>query len=137
MAWLHATPKPPEGSKRAKANLPTHRLSRLDQMKRDGVTPQMPPNPLPHLISRLIEIGLTQPGGMGPVPLTWQEIAAWQQLTGVALSSWEARTIRHLSIAYLGETAKAESETCPPPWKPRVTAAEQDAELAGLRDVLG
>jgi hypothetical protein len=136
LAWLHAVPKPPEGSGRAKANQ-VNKLSRFDQMKRDRITPAMPPNPVPHILARLIEIGITQPGGMGPVPLSWSEIANWQRDTGVRLEPWEARLMRQLSISYLGELALAESENRPAPWRTEVTAREREVEEARLRAVLG
>lgn len=136
MAWLNAVPKPPEGSKRAKAAIaPT--LSRLDQMKRDKVEPAMPPNPAPHIILRLTEIGLTETNGMGPSPLSWREIEAWQRVTGVHIAPWEARLIRQLSIAYIAEGRRAESENAPAPWRAEVTQREREIEEARLRMVLG
>ncbi len=139
LAWLHAVPKPPEGTTRAKVAAAdgAPRLSRYDQMKKNRVPLEMPPNPVPHIVARLIEIGITQPGGMGPVPLSWTEIANWQRDTGVCLEPWEARLMRHLSIAYLGELAKAESENCPPPFRVEVSQREMEIELNQLAMVLG
>lgn len=136
MAWLHAVPQPPEGSSRAKAGK-RNTVSRLDQMKANGVRPQMPPNPMPGIIARFIEIGITGAGGMGPRPLTWLEIDAWSHGTAVELSPWEFRLIRHLSIAYLGELGKAESENHPAPWRGVVTTRDAAAETQSLRAVLG
>lgn len=96
----------------------------------------MPPNPAPHLTDRLIEIGLTEPGGMGG-PISWQTIDAWKRGTSVPLDPWEARLLRRLSIAYHAETRRAEDETCPPPWRAEVTARERAIEEATLRSVLG
>jgi hypothetical protein len=137
MAWLHAVPKPPEGSKRAKLKGQAAEISRLDRLKRDGVKPSMPPNPLPHTILRLVEMGITEAAGMGAAPLSWITIDAWQRTTGVELAAWEARLIRKLSIEYLGESRRAESETCPPPWRSEVSQQERDAEDATLRSILG
>lgn len=137
MAWLGATPKPPPGSRRAKIEDDTPKLSRLERMKKDGLTPPMPPNPAPHILSRLIEIGLTEANGMGASPLSWREIRAWQEATGVELPPWEARLIRHLSTAYLSESRRAESENCPPPWRAEVTQREREIEQARLEMVLG
>jgi hypothetical protein len=97
----------------------------------------MPPNPAPHIIDRLIEIGLTEAAGMGAVPVSWREINAWCERTRVDLLPWEARLIRRLSADYLAMSRKAESETCPPPWRAPVTEQERDSELARLRMVLG
>lgn len=137
MAWLHATPKPPPGTKRAKFADQAEKLSRLDQMKKDGVSPQVPPNPAPHIVARLVEIGITETTGMGPAPLSWRELGEWQRITGVALAPWEARLLRQLSLSYIAEGRRAESENCPPPWQAAVTQAERDAAEASLRLVLG
>lgn len=106
-------------------------------MKKDGLDAQMPPNPAPHIINRLIEIGLSQPAGMGSAPLSWQEISAWSHCTGVSLPPWEARLTRRLSVDFLAESRRAEDETCPPPWQAEVTRSGIAAELRMLDDVLG
>lgn len=106
-------------------------------MKAQGIEPQMPPNPAPHLISRLTEIGLTESTGMGPSPLSWREIEAWQRSTHVRLAPWEARLMRQLSLEYIGESRRAESENCPAPWRSQVTQREREVEEAQLRMVLG
>lgn len=136
MAWLNATPKPDERTKRAKAGA-VATLSRIEAMKRQKITPPMPPNPAPHIVDRLVEIGLTEAAGMGAGPLAWQSIAAWQQVTGIHLPPWEARLIRRLSVEYLAEGRRAESENCPPPWRAEVTVAEVQTEVDRLRMVLG
>lgn len=136
MAWLNATPKPAEGTRRAKAGLGA-KISRLDQMRRDGLAPKLPPNPAPIIINRLIELGLTEPAGMGMVPISWQTLSAWQKLTGVQLAPWEARMLRTLSSEYLAESRRAESENCPAPWRTEVTEREREVDLARLRAVLG
>jgi hypothetical protein len=137
MAWLHATPKPDPRSKRAKAEHQPAPISRLDQFRRKKAVVAMPPNPMPHIITRLVEIGLTESNGMAATPLSWREIDAWCARTGIDLSPWEARLMRSLSVAYLNEKAKAESETCPPPWRTEVTQREIDADEAALDAVLG
>jgi hypothetical protein len=114
----------------------TKALTRFDQQKKDGITPQMPPNPMPHVIDRLTEIGLTGSDGMSAKPLPWSEIYAWQQNTHVRLSAWEAKLIRSLSAAYVAESRRAEDETCPPPWRGEVTQAEIAAEIAILDAIL-
>lgn len=137
MAWLHARPKPDARSRRGKDEPSGPVLSRLDDLKRKKIDPPMPPNPAPHLLGHLIEMGLTEAAGMGSVPLSWREIAAWQENTCVQLEPWEARLIRNLSKAYLAEGHRAESENCPPPWRAPVTQRELDIEEAQLRALLG
>jgi hypothetical protein len=112
-------------------------LSRMQQMKKDGIVPEMPSNPAPHIIARLTDIGITETTGMGPAPLSWREISEWQRNMGIPLAPWEARLMRQLSIAYITEGKRAESENCPPPWRSEVTAREREVEEARLRLVLG
>ena len=137
MAWLHATPKPDARSRRGREEPATARLSRIDDLKRKKINPPMPPNPAPHITDWLIEMGLTEAAGMGAVPISSRELAAWQDNTNVRLAPWEARLIRELSKAYLAEGRIAESETCPPPWRAPVTQRELDIEESQLRMVLG
>ncbi len=137
MAWLHATPKPDARSRRGREEPATARLSRIDDLKRKKINPPMPPNPAPHITDWLIEMGLTEAAGMGAVPISSRELAAWQENTSVRLAPWEARLIRELSKAYLAEGRIAESETCPPPWRAPVTQRELDIEESQLRMVLG
>lgn len=137
MAWLHATPKPDERTRRAKILADAPKLTRLEKLKRDGVTPPMPPNPAPHIVDRLVEIGMSEAAGMGVAPLSWREIDAWCARTGVDLEPWEGRLLRRLSSEYIAEGRRAESENCPPPWRAPVTEREVKAERAGLEMVLG
>jgi hypothetical protein len=136
MAWLAATPKPPAGSKRAQTGQ-APKISRIDQLKKDGIVPHMPANSVPHITQRLIEIGITESNGMGSAPLSWRELSEWQRNTAVDLAPWEARLIRQLSVAYVNESRRAESETCPPPWQAEVTQRELEVAEAKLRMVLG
>ena len=137
MAWLNATPKPPEGSRRDKKGQ-VKTLSRREEMKANDLSPRMPPLSSEYIISRLLEIGLTEAAGMGLAPLSWQSIQAWQSVMGIRLSRWEARMVRTLSIEYLAFGKKSESENCPPPWHSGVvTEREKEVELSQLQSVLG
>ena len=77
----------------------------------------MPPCDAGYLLGVLFEIGPTVPAGMGAGPITHGEIDAWQRNTGIALSAWECRTLRRLSMDYLGESHKATARDCPAPWE--------------------
>lgn len=135
MAWLNAAPKPPTGVK-LPANAPPP-VSRVAALKADKIDPQMPPNPAPHFIDWLVEIGLTESTGMGNVPLSWASIHWWQVVTSITLSPWEARLIRKLSVEYLAESRRAEEAGCPAPWKTARSQREIEVEDARLRSVLG
>lgn len=129
-------PKPDEQTKRAQAGGGS-KLSRIDRLKRDRIVPPLPANPAPAIVDRLVEIGLTEAAGMGIVPLSWREIEAWQCNSAIALPPWEARLIRRLSVDYVAQSRRSESENCPPPWSTAVTAREIETEEARLRAVLG
>src|SRR3546814_18930817 len=70
---------------------------------------------------------------MGAAPLSWQSIRSWSDMTGIYPAPWEARLIRKLSIEYLAEGRRAESENCPPPWRAEVTERERETEVQRLR----
>lgn len=129
-------PKVPESTPdKWKEKLQAARVSRLEQFKKTGVTLRLPPNPMPHITDRLVEIGLTEAAGMGAAPLSWQTIDAWQRLTMVRLAPWEARLMRSLSVEYLGEARRAEADDAKAPWHGEETARE--AEYALLKEILG
>lgn len=83
-----------------------------------------PDNPAPHLTDWFLDIGPATATGMGEVPLGWLEIDAWCERTGIDLDPWEARTIRSLSRAYVGQRHDARKRDCPPPYDPQ---AENEA----------
>lgn len=132
MAWLAATPKPPEGSKRT-----AQKISRAEALKKDGIALPMPPSPMPHVVQWLVELGISEAAGMSAVPLSWREIDAWSQRTGVHPSPWESRLLRRLSGEYLAESRRAEDETCPPPWRAPVPQRQIETEVSRLQMVLG
>lgn len=117
VAWLNTTP---ERAKHDKSEAP--RLTRLETMRRefkdDDYHPEMPPlDGAAFLLSYLFELGPTQAAGMGAAPISHQEIAAWQELTGIVLQPWQARFLRRLSGEYVAESHKAEKRECPAPWR--------------------
>ncbi len=101
------------------------------------MTPPMPPNPAPHIIDWLTEIGLIGTHGMGAVPIPWSEITEFQRNSAISLEPWVARLIRRMSVAYVSMSNRAEDEACAPPWRAPVTDRERDTEVDRLRLVLG
>lgn len=91
-------------------------VTRLKAMKARGEMPLWPPNPVPHLTEWFIEIGPTIAGAMGEGPIGWQDILAWQRLTGIPIDPWEARTIRRLSDVFVSQRQAAEKPSCPAPY---------------------
>lgn len=112
-------------------------LPRHEQYKQDGIEPRMPPNPAPHIVDWLLEIGLTEAAGMGAGPASWREIDAWCNRTHIAPAPWEARLLKRLSRDYLTESRVAEDVHRAPPWRAEPTAQERAAEERRLMAVLG
>jgi len=86
-----------------------------------------------YLVGYLFEVGPTMAGAMGAGPLTFGEIRAWSELTGVPINPVEARFLRSLSIVYLNESHRAEKLGCEPPWKTPQTKREPTALQVSLR----
>lgn len=97
----------------------------------------MPPNPAPHIIGWLMEIGLVGGGGMATVPISWAEISEFQRNSGITMEPWVARLIRRLSVDYVAMSRKAEDEHCPPPFHAPVSDWERDTETTRLILLLG
>jgi hypothetical protein len=96
----------------------------------------MPPCDAPYLVEYLFEIGPTMAAGMGNGPLTHGEIASWQNNTGIDLNAWETRTLKRLSLDYLGESQRATARDAMPPWdecpygRPIMRSAEEEMRLS-------
>lgn len=93
-------------------------------MLAEGGAVVMPPVSAPHLIDWWLDLGPASSGGGGEAPLGWQDMVAWQQITGIELHPWEARAIRRMSQAWLGEGHRAKKPDCPAPWTLRETEEE-------------
>lgn len=123
VAWLNA--KPDQITAKGKKS---GEITRLNRLKAEKLEPDLPPNPMPHLTGWLFEIGPTGSNGMGPVPLSWQEIAAWEHLTGNELDAWEAKTLRALSAEFVSKMNEAKDPAMPAPYaSPEAIARNRDA----------
>ncbi len=92
-------------------------MTRLQTMTDAGTQPALPnPGAAGHLSAYLFEAGPVGYGAMGPVPLSWLDIQAWQQATGIDLHAWEAKALRRLSSDYIGQCQLAEEPDCPAPY---------------------
>ncbi|MBP7647149.1 MAG: hypothetical protein KA751_10400 [Comamonas sp.] len=119
-AWLNARPKKADGDKGSASE-----LSRRERLAKEGIThPAMPPCQAEYLLGYLFEMGPTAQTGMGEVPITHRDIAAWMGNTGIRLSPWQARTLHRLSLDYVTESHKATRSAHPAPWQ----AADQQLE---------
>lgn len=84
----------------------------MKAMEARGQAPRLPPVTARYLVEWWLEIGPTS----GEGPIGWQEIAAWERLTGIALEPFEAKAIRAMSAAFSGQCHDACKVNCPPPW---------------------
>ena len=108
-AWLNATLNPPKPS-RNKKSIPSDEppTSRRQKFKADGIAHVMPdPGPAAYLLGVFFDVGPVRSEGMGPFPLGYSDLQAWQQCMGVRLSPWEVGVLRDLSRAYCGELGAA------------------------------
>ncbi len=100
-------------------------------MQGRGITPAMPPpGPAAYLLEYFWDIGPSASGGMGPTPLTWAEIQAWQHVTGTPLRPWEARTLRRLSHEYINTLQASADPAAPAPYAPINPDQQQRAQVA-------
>lgn len=107
----------PERHKDDKSNKPLlSRLEMLQSLHGENYTPEMPPIDSPYIVEYLYEIGPAMASGFGSGPISNGEIESWQRVTGIELTSWEARTLSRLSREYLSESHKATEIDCPAPW---------------------
>jgi len=82
----------------------------------DDLAPDFPPIRTPWVIDWLMEVGPTDPGAMGAVPISWATISQWQRCMGLDLPPWLVRLLRRLSVEFVAETVRAREPDCPPPW---------------------
>lgn len=65
-----------------------------------------------------LDCGLAMSGAMSMVPLSWSEVSAYNSLSGVSLSPWEAENVIMMSREYCSFLTKAKDETCVQPYWP-------------------
>ena len=88
----------------------------MQRMSVDDLTPDMPPIRTPWIIDHLMDLGPSEAGAMGPVPISWVSIDHWQRCSGIDLPPWTSRLLRRLSVDFVAETVRAREPDCPPPW---------------------
>lgn len=101
-AWLHTVPEKQE-------------QSRYERYIQDGVDVVVPEMKCSYLFDYLIRIGIMSSSSMGNVPLSWQELNAWVQVTGIPLNEWELRVIRRASEVYVNQHELSKKIDAPMP----------------------
>lgn len=69
-----------------------------------------------YLVDYLLDVGPVGSTGMGLAVISYSELQAWQQCTGIAMQPWEVMLLRRLSADYMVESKRAEKPDCPPPF---------------------
>lgn len=105
-------------------------MTRLEAIKARGDSPELPPLPAKHVLEWWLEIGPTSGDGA----VTWQELTAWERITGIELEPWEARAIRAMSVAFRSENIAARKANRPPPWS--VVGDEVRNKVAGQLEAM-
>ncbi len=78
-----------------------------------------------YLVGYLDELGYNLNVGMGPFPLTQEEIRCWQDNTRVELYPWEVLALRTLSEAYVAQLALSRDRGAPAPYQAEVIGENQ------------
>lgn len=115
----------------------TSRLTQLKAREERGESPpelELPeiPEAVEHVVEYLFEVGPI----VGDHAVTFSEISAWRQETGVSLNEFEATTLRILSQAYVGMLHEASDAKCPPPLMRSNALPSKEDVSNKLRDFL-
>jgi hypothetical protein len=108
--------------------------TRFEQYQEEGKVIAWPELRCSYLADILFEIGPCLHGGMGLSPLTWQEINAWQETSGIRLAMWEATAIRRASKEYARQVSISDKPDCPAPGK--VVEQEPEKLAKHIRSIL-
>lgn len=118
LAWLHATP---EGSKKS-------RMTTFREADAEHISLTLPDiQGAEYIVGMLQEAGLMSTSGMGPVPLSWQEIEAWIRCAEVEPELWERLMVKELSEVYVGELNQASGKDRPSPYTPTQEKVDREA----------
>jgi hypothetical protein len=75
------------------------------------------PGPLAYLGEWLFEVGPVISQGPGQIrPISWTDIKAWSDLSGITPDPNESRAMLDLSRAYLSQHYDSMAPACSPPW---------------------
>lgn len=109
----------PEGKRpgRGDKKLMAPRVSRRKMWEAKGLQVTLPPvDDYQHIAGWFHEIGPAAAGVNGVVPVSYQEMAAWAELTGVEVTDWEAGALKRMSEQYCYQTYVSDNPECPAPY---------------------
>lgn len=127
MAWLQATPEK-KGSEKSETRWTILKNRGSDLVKFPLVQTDK------HILEWLFELGIFEPSGYGPMPITYQEIEAWSRMTKTILTWQESKFLKELSQEYCNQYAKSSDRNSVPPY----TTEEIDKQSVSdrVRDAL-
>jgi len=100
----------------------------------DGVAIVPPDVKCSYLFDYLLKIGAMTFNGMANVPLNWQDINAWVQVTGIALDAWEASVIHKASEIYVNQIEFSKKPDAPMP--ERIIDRDQNKLAKSIKSIL-
>lgn len=127
LAWLNVTP---EGEKKSRRE----ELSGSQESSPFLILPDV--EEASYIVDMWHECGTCGQGMSGPVPLTWSEIKAWKDLSGINISHYELSSIRKLSIEYVGFYFEAQAKDCPAPHAIQIEQLDRTAVSNRIKGVL-
>lgn len=81
-----------------------------------------------------VELGPTMQSSMGSSPLTFEEIYAWGK--DINLTTWEASTLKKLSLDYWSMLHTGSEKNCPAPYVANRLSEEKTKQVSnGLKDL--
>lgn len=108
-AWLDASIEPIKGQ----------HINRAVHLEKIGSPVNYPKvDMLTHLKQWIIDLGIYGYGLNGCIPLSFQEIHAWSELTRSGIEPREVGILRNLSRVYCSQYYKSDIK-CPPPYMPK------------------
>jgi len=117
LAWLHSAPKA--------LNKDETRKPRIVEFYKEDPRLKLPNCEEAEYMTGYFRLsGMSGSNGYGAVPLTWQEIQAFDNCSGLHLDSWERRQLRNMSQVYCN--VKAEN----PNISPYVREFTEEEEIA-------
>lgn len=87
-----------------------------------------------YLFDYLLKIGTMTFNGMANVPLSWQELNAWVQVTGTPLNVWELKVIHRASEVYVSQVELSRKADAPMP--ERIIVQDQAKLAKRIKSVL-
>ncbi len=71
-------------------------------------------------------------GQIGPMEVSWSELKAWRDLTGITLDYWEVSTIRQLSVLFTNKFHEYNDTNISSPYRDVDIAAVDQKQIQSM-----